>query len=198
MSKGEVGGSRMANVLKATEDLLKTPEQIADEKKAKLAERIPKLNVDGKSKNDLVDTVSAWFAQLTSTTFYIYDLGERQQRQKYDIAELAERGRQLERTKNKNKSKSEPTGLGGPVFTKLAEFFPQAPAKISLYSRFERVIDRRSLAERREMFNHKLGEEVVFVKKVSKFEVKDNKGGKKAKKSGKKAAAEPAAEAAAE
>ena len=78
----------MANVLKATEDLLKTPEQIADEKKAKLAERIPKLNVDGKSKNDLVDTVSAWFAQLTSTTFYIYDLGERQQRQKYDVKTL--------------------------------------------------------------------------------------------------------------
>ena len=67
-------------------------------------------------------------------------------------------------------------------------------AKISLYSRFERVIDRRSLAERREMFNHKLGEEVVFVKKVSKFEVKDNKGGKK-KRDRKAKGADPAADA---
>jgi len=77
----------MANVLKATEDLTKTPEQLADEKKAKLAERIPKLALDGKSKDALVEIVSAWFAQLTSTTFYIYDLGERQQRQKYDVLE---------------------------------------------------------------------------------------------------------------
>jgi len=200
MSKGEVGGSRMANVLKATEDLTKSPEQLADDRASKLAERIPKLNLEGKSKDALVDIVTQWFNQLKSTTFYIYDCGERGQRQKYDIAELAERGRQLERAKNKNKSKSEPTGLGGPVFTKLSEFFPQAPPKISLYSRFERVIDRRTLAERREAFNHKPGEEVVFVKKVSKFEVKDNKGGKKKKSAAKpkKGAAEPEAEAAAE
>ena len=102
-------------------------------------------------------------------------------------------------------------------FTKLGEFFPQAPVswiifyinfkisltqfffkpKISLYSRFERVIDRRSLAERREVFNKKPGEEAVFVKKVSKFEVKDNKGGKKKRSTAKpkKGAADAAPEA---
>jgi hypothetical protein len=49
------------------------------------------------------------------------------------------------------------------------------------------------------LFNHKQGEEVVFVKKVSKFDIKENKGGKKAKKTTKKAAAaEPAADAPAE
>ena len=85
MSKGEVGGSRMANVLKATEDLTKTPEQLEEEKKAKLAERIPKLNLDGKTKDQLVEIVEKWFAQLSSTTFYIYELGEKQQRQKYDV-----------------------------------------------------------------------------------------------------------------
>ena len=46
------------------------------------------------------------------------------------------------------------------------------------------------------MFNHKPGEEVVFVKKVSKFEVKDNKGGKKKKE--RKPKGEAAAEAPAE
>ena len=85
MSKGEVGGSRMANVLKATEDLVKTPEQLEEEKKAKLSERIPKLNLDGKTKDQLVEIVGKWFAHLSSTTFYIYDLGEKQQRQKYDV-----------------------------------------------------------------------------------------------------------------
>jgi len=44
------------------------------------------------------------------------------------------------------------------------------------------------------MFNHKPGEEVVFVKKVSKFEVKDNKGGKK-KRDRKAKGADPAADA---
>jgi len=183
MSKKEVGGSRMSNVLKATEDLLKTPEQLAADKQAKLDKRIPKLKeLDGASKDKLVEIANKWYSRLSYVTYSIYDLGDRAQRQKYDISELAERGRQLERQKNRNKSKTEPTGLGGPVFTKLAEFFPQAPPKISLYSRFDRVIDRRTLAERREIFNHKPGEEVVFVKKVSKFEVKDNKGGKKSKK----------------
>ena len=85
MNPAEVGGSRMSNVLKATEDLLKTPEQMADDKKSRLAERIPKMQLDGKSKDQLVDIVAKWFEQLTSTTFYIYDLGDRAQRQKYDV-----------------------------------------------------------------------------------------------------------------
>lgn len=85
MKPGEVGGSRMANVLKATEDLTKSPEQLADDRASKLAERIPKLNLEGKSKDALVDIVTQWFNQLKSTTFYIYDCGERGQRQKYDV-----------------------------------------------------------------------------------------------------------------
>lgn len=47
----------MANVLKATEDLLKSPEQLEEEKRQKLAERIPKLNLDGKTKDQLVEMV---------------------------------------------------------------------------------------------------------------------------------------------
>ena len=58
---------------------------MAEEKQARLAERVPKLKLDGKTKNELVDLVAKWFEQLTSTTFYIYDLGDRAQRQKYDV-----------------------------------------------------------------------------------------------------------------
>ena len=62
MLKGvEVGGSRMSNVLKATEDLSKTPQQFEEEKKHKLEERIPKLRLDGMSQEDLVALVYlAW------------------------------------------------------------------------------------------------------------------------------------------
>ena len=51
----------MANVLKATEDLTKTPEQLEEEKKAKLAERTPKLSLDGKTKDQLVEIVEKYF-----------------------------------------------------------------------------------------------------------------------------------------
>ena len=48
----------MSNVLKAAEDLLKTPEQIAGDKQAKLDKRIPKLKeLDGASKDKLVEIV---------------------------------------------------------------------------------------------------------------------------------------------
>ncbi len=76
----------MKNVLRATEDLLKTPQQLEEEKKAKLSKRTPKLELDGKSKDQLIENVEKWFKQLQSTTFYIYDLTEKQQRQKYDVS----------------------------------------------------------------------------------------------------------------
>ena len=75
----------MANVLKATEDLLKTPEQLAEDKKHKLDERIPRLRLDGMSQDTLISTVEKFFKQLQATTFLLYDLSERQQRQKYDV-----------------------------------------------------------------------------------------------------------------
>lgn len=75
----------MSNVLKAAEDLLKTPEQLEEEKKAKLEERIPKFCYDDMSHTELVSSVEKLYKQLVATTHMIYDLGERQQRQKYDV-----------------------------------------------------------------------------------------------------------------
>ena len=39
-------------------------------------------------------------------------------------------------------------------FDHIANNHPNAGAKISLFSPFERVMDRRSLAERRDIFEH--------------------------------------------
>ena len=44
----------MSNVLKATEDLAKSAQQLEEEKKHKLEERIPKLRLDGMSHEALV------------------------------------------------------------------------------------------------------------------------------------------------
>ena len=57
----------MSNVLKATEDLTKTPEQLENDRRAKLDKRIPKLkDLDGASKDKLVDIVSLFWKRVLS------------------------------------------------------------------------------------------------------------------------------------
>jgi hypothetical protein len=55
---GEIGGSRLTNVLKAKEDLLKSPEQLESEKLDTIKNRTPKLDLNGLSKEDLQAQVS--------------------------------------------------------------------------------------------------------------------------------------------
>lgn len=47
----------MSNVLRAKDDLLKTPEQLESEKKEMIASRTPKLDLERKTKDDLVKDV---------------------------------------------------------------------------------------------------------------------------------------------
>ena len=82
---GEVGGSKLNNVLKAKEDLLKTPEQLEQDKKNTIASRVPKLDLDGLNQQDLVAQTELFHEILTKTFEYIYALQEKQERQKYDV-----------------------------------------------------------------------------------------------------------------
>jgi len=50
-------GSAFSNVLKAKEDLQKSPEQLEQEKRSILAQRVPPLQLDGKTKEDLIEKV---------------------------------------------------------------------------------------------------------------------------------------------
>jgi hypothetical protein len=50
-------GSAFSNVLKAKEDLQKSPEQLEQEKRSVIAQRVPALHLDGKTKQDLVEKV---------------------------------------------------------------------------------------------------------------------------------------------
>ena len=60
----EVGGSKLNNVLKAKEDLLKSPEQLESEKNETIKTRTPRLDLNGLNKEDLVAQV---FIQKMST-----------------------------------------------------------------------------------------------------------------------------------
>ena len=53
----EAGGSKLGNVLKAKEDLLKSPEQLEREKREIIASRLVKLDLNGKTKEDLIEEV---------------------------------------------------------------------------------------------------------------------------------------------
>lgn len=50
-------GSAFSNVLKAKEDLQKSPEQLEQEKRSVIAQRVGNLQVDGKSKEELAEKV---------------------------------------------------------------------------------------------------------------------------------------------
>ncbi len=56
-----IGGSKLNNVLKAKEDLLKSPEELAAEKVSTIKNRIPKLDINGMNKADLEAQVSFSF-----------------------------------------------------------------------------------------------------------------------------------------
>ena len=78
-------GSAFSNVLKAKEDLQKSPEQLEQEKRSVLSQRIPQLQVDGKSKEELVEKAKQLHNLLHQLHGSIYELTERFERQKYDV-----------------------------------------------------------------------------------------------------------------
>lgn len=57
-------GSAFSNVLKAKEDLQKSPEQLEQEKRTLVAQRVPALQIDGKSKEELIEKVPAMNSAL--------------------------------------------------------------------------------------------------------------------------------------
>jgi len=146
-------GSAFSNVLKAKEDMQKSPEQLEQEKRSVLTQRIPPLSLDGKTKDQLVDQAKHLHSLLSQLHGAIYELTERFEHQKYDMVELSERARQIEKGKAKTrKSNIVHTGLGGGLFSGLNDITTQAPTKVSLFSRYERVTDRRTYKDRRDVW----------------------------------------------
>ena len=70
-------GSAFSNVLKAKEDLQKSPEQLEQEKRSVIAQRVPALQLDGKTKEDLIEKVASeqrWL--LASRNIFSLSSGE--------------------------------------------------------------------------------------------------------------------------
>jgi hypothetical protein len=63
----ETGGSRLTNIIKAKEDMSKSPEQLENERKEIITSRLIKLRLDGQTKENLQRQVKLEFS---FTSFY--------------------------------------------------------------------------------------------------------------------------------
>lgn len=131
------------------EELQKSKEQLEEEKQAILAQRIQPLVTEGLSLEKLAEKARELNDHIRRLEGDKYDLEQRFKRQQYDMIELAERSRQM----NKGKTKRGVAAVQvDESFDRLADKFTSAPPKIQLCSKYERHTDHRSYKERMVLF----------------------------------------------
>ncbi|TGZ58508.1 hypothetical protein CRM22_009605 [Opisthorchis felineus] len=127
------------------EEVTKSKEQLEAERRSIIDQRVPPLNVSGMS----VEQLKAKAKELHDLLFRIegenYDLGQRFKRQSYDMQELAERARQMNKG---GKARAIPNELDA-----RAAKFSGIPPMVVMYSQYERVKDPRSFSDRRTVFS---------------------------------------------
>ncbi|XP_059154964.1 troponin T-like isoform X3 [Physella acuta] len=148
-SDSEKGGSDGLDSIMSKEELQKSKEQLEEEKQAILAQRIQPLSIDGLASDKLIEKAKELNDHIKRLEGDKYDLEQRFKRQQYDMIELAERARQM----NKGKAKRGVTTVQvDESFDRLADKFTSAPPKIQLCSKYERHTDHRSYKERMVLF----------------------------------------------
>merc|ERR1712142_218961 len=143
----KVLGSKLSNILRYKEDSQKSKEQMDIEKQNIILSRIVPFGIEGLDYAGLCESAKALHQVIWNLEANCYDYQQKFERQNYDMMELAERARQMNR--GRRKTPTGHTGLGGSVFPWIAQNFATAPPKISLFSKYERQKDRRTFGERR-------------------------------------------------
>lgn len=137
------------------EELQKSKEQLEEEKQAILAQRIQPLVIDGLAADKLIEKAKEFTDHIRRLEGDKYDLEQRFKRQQYDMIELAERARQMNKGKGK---RGVSTVQVDESFDRLADKFTSAPPKIQLCSKYERHTDHRTYRQRMDLFED-LGKE---------------------------------------
>jgi len=124
-------------------------EQMEQERKAILTQRIQPLEIDGFDEAKLKSKAENLHRDILRLEGEKYDLEKRFREQQHDMLEMAERARQI--------NKVGKTGLKRVVLKdderdSIQERFSGAPSKIELYSRFERQPDKRAYGEKHTVF----------------------------------------------
>ncbi|OQR77996.1 troponin T-like [Tropilaelaps mercedesae] len=132
---------KFANIMHARGEMGKTKEQLEEDKMTILSMRVQPLQIEGLSVDDLKKRAKDLWERIVNLESDKYDLEERQKRQDYDLKELAERQRQINRNKALKKG-LDPEALSG-----------KYPPKIQVASKYERRTDRRTYSDKKELFS---------------------------------------------
>ncbi|XP_052067631.1 troponin T, skeletal muscle-like isoform X2 [Mytilus californianus] len=147
ITKKADGGEEEAE--QKAEDLQKSKEQLEEEKRAILAQRIQELKLDGLKSDGLIQKAKELHEHLHKLMGEQYDLEDKFKRQQYDMIELTERARSM------NKGRGNRSTMGVKIdesFDRLADKFINAPPKIQICSKYERHTDNRSYGDRMQLF----------------------------------------------
>lgn len=144
-----VGGGREGEEEEEKGEGKMSREQMEQERKAILSQRIQPLEIDGFDQAKLTDKAKGFHQLVLRLEGEKYDLEKRFKEQQYDMLEMAERARQI--------NKVGKTGLKRVVLKDddrdtIQERYSGAPSKIELYSRFERQPDKRVYGEKYTVF----------------------------------------------
>lgn len=127
----------------------KSKEQLEAERRAILQQRIQPLNIDGFNEGKLTEKAKELHKEIYRLEAEKYDLEKRFKEQQYDMMELAERARQVNKV---GKGGLKRVQLGQDETDKIQDRFAGAPAKIEMYSKYERQKDKRAYGERHQLF----------------------------------------------
>ncbi|VDL93990.1 unnamed protein product [Schistocephalus solidus] len=127
------------------EEVTKSKEQLEAERKAILEQRIQPLQIDGLKGEQLRAKAKELNELIMRLEGDKYDLEQRFTRQSYDMQELAERARQMNKGDKRSKQVQ---NAPDPLAAKISGI----PPKVSMYSEYERVKDHRTFVERKTVF----------------------------------------------
>jgi len=141
------------------EEVTKSKEQLEAERKAILEQRVQPLNTSGLSGEALKSKAKELNDLILKLEGDKYDLEQRFTRQSYDMQDLAERARQM--NKGEKKSSKQTSNEPDPLASKISGI----PPKVLMYSEYERVKDHRSFGDRQVLFKGPL-----FVERYERIE----------------------------
>ncbi|KAG8186246.1 hypothetical protein JTE90_004224 [Oedothorax gibbosus] len=135
------GFDKMSHIEQARSEMSKSKEQLAEDKQIALTYRVKSLNIENLSSDKLRTTAEDLWAKIVTLESEKYDLEDKMKRQDYDLRELTERQKQINRQKALKK------GIDP------AEAEGKYPPKIHVASKFERRVDRRAYTDKKALFD---------------------------------------------
>jgi len=127
----------------------KSKEQMESEKKAILAQRIQPMSTDGLDASKLAEKAKELHKAILRLESEKYDHEKRFKAQQVDMMELAERARQANKVGRGGLKRIQ---VGQDDVDEVQSRFSGAPAKIEMYSKYERQTDKRQYKEKKVVY----------------------------------------------